>query len=235
MTGIGGMCEAHRGVGLTRRRALFAGALLLGSGCLRRGTVPAREVLPSDTGKADRRYLVKGGVVMSMSPAVGDFARADVLVEGRRIVEVGPDVKAPDAAVIDAADCIVMPGVIDTHHHQFETALRGALAEGLVTDDGRAPGERNYFEEIIGKLAPAYRSEDVYASVLLGALSQLDAGVTTVVDTSQVIHTPEHSDALVQALKDAGRRAVFAFGTGKKGNRVPEGPAPAEATALRVR
>lgn len=60
------MCEAHRGVGLTRRSELFAGALLLGAGCLRRGTVPVREAMPPDTGKAGRRYLVKGGVVTLM-------------------------------------------------------------------------------------------------------------------------------------------------------------------------
>jgi 5-methylthioadenosine/S-adenosylhomocysteine deaminase len=69
---------------------------------------------------------------MSMDPSVGDFPQADVLVEGKRILAVGPNLHAGSADVIDARGRIVMPGFIDTHHHLFETALRSFLANGLL-------------------------------------------------------------------------------------------------------
>jgi cytosine/adenosine deaminase-related metal-dependent hydrolase len=98
---------------------------------------------------------------------------------------------------------------VDTHHHQFETALRGFLADGLLVADGHAHGIVNYYDYILQRFATVYRPEDVYISELLGSLSQLDAGVTTVMDVSQIHHSPEHSDAAVKALLDAGRRSVL--------------------------
>jgi cytosine/adenosine deaminase-related metal-dependent hydrolase len=56
-----------------------------------------------------------------------------------------------------------------------------------------------------------YRPEDVHINELFGSIAQLDTGVTTVMDVSQIHHSPEHSDAVVQALKDAGRRSVFGY------------------------
>src|SRR5438067_10482330 len=81
---------------------------------------------PLDSGRPGRRYVIRGGSVMSLDPQVGDFAQADVLVEGKKILAVGPNLRA-GAAEIDATGRIVMPGFIDTHHHQFETALRSFL------------------------------------------------------------------------------------------------------------
>ena len=80
----------------------------------------------ADAGQPGRRMLIKGGIVMSMDDAVGNFVKGDVLIEGAKILEVGPSIDAPDATVIDAAGKIVIPGFIDTHHHQFETALRSS-------------------------------------------------------------------------------------------------------------
>jgi len=146
-----------------------------------------------------------------MDPRVGDFAQAAVLIEGKKIVAVNPKLEAPGAAVIDARGKIVMPGFVDTHHHQFETALRGFLADGLLTNDGKPHGAVNYFDYILGKFARVYRPQDVYINELFGSLSQLDAGVTTVHDISQIHHSPEHSDAAIKGLVDAGRRAAFGY------------------------
>ncbi|HZF16145.1 MAG TPA: twin-arginine translocation signal domain-containing protein, partial [Steroidobacteraceae bacterium] len=85
---------------------------------------------PEDSGRRGRRYVIRGGHVMSMDPQVGDFVQADVLVEGKKILAVRPNIHASDAGEIDARGKIVMPGFIDTHHHQFETALRSFLANG---------------------------------------------------------------------------------------------------------
>jgi 5-methylthioadenosine/S-adenosylhomocysteine deaminase len=166
-----------------------------------------------NSGQPGRRYIIRGGSVMSMDPKVGDFARADVLVEGKKILAVGPNLSGGGADVIDATGRIVMPGFIDTHHHQFETALRSFLADGiLIHDDNSGPsGKTTYFEFILLTFAPVYRPEDVYINELYGGLSQLDDGVTTVHDVSQIHHSPQHSDAAIQALFDTGRRAAFGY------------------------
>jgi len=155
--------------------------------------------------------LIRGGAVLSMDPQVGDFAEADVLIDGRIITAVGPNIDAPDAELVEAKGMIVMPGFIDTHHHLFETALRSYLADAILINDGQPHGAINYYEHMLQKFSLAYRPEDVYTSELFGSLSQLDAGVTTVMDVSQIHHSPEHSDAAIQALVDAGRRSVFGY------------------------
>jgi len=173
----------------------------------------AQDAPPPDTGRNGRRYVIRNGAVMSMDGQVGDFARADVLIEGKKILAVGPSLNAGNAAEIDATGRIVMPGFIDTHHHQFETALRSFLADGVLINDGSGSvaGSTTYFEFILLKFAPVYRPQDVYINELYGGLSQLDDGVTTVHDVSQIHHSPQHSDAAVQALFDTGRRAAFGY------------------------
>lgn len=168
---------------------------------------------PEDHGRRDRRYIIRGGAVMSMDPTVGDFPKADVLIEGKKILAVGPNLHAGGATDIDARGRIVMPGFIDTHHHQFETALRSFLADGILINDksGTPSSLVTYFEYILLTFAPVYRPEDVYISELFGGLAQLDNGVTTVHDVSQIHHSPAHSDAAIQALFDTGRRAAFGY------------------------
>ena len=169
--------------------------------------------VPEDSGKPGRRLLIRGGAVMSMDPAVGDFPQADVLIEGKKILAVGPNLKANGARVIDARGRIVMPGFIDTHHHQFETVLRSFLADGVLINDnsGSASGTTTYFEFILLTFAPVFRPQDVYINEVVAGWSQLDGGVTTVHDVSQIHHSPEHSDAAIQALFDTGRRAAFGY------------------------
>ena len=176
-----------------------------------RPAAAADDEVPRDSGRRGRRYVIRGGHVMSMDPRVGDFAEADVLVEGSKIAAVRPNLPVSGAAVIDARGRIVMPGFVDTHHHQFETALRSFLADGLLFNDGKPHGAINYFDFILGRFAPVYRPRDVYINELFGSLSQIDAGVTTVHDISQIHHSPEHSDAAIEGVAAAGRRAVFGY------------------------
>ena len=169
---------------------------------------------PLSSGMPGRRYVIRGGAVMSMDPKVGDFPKADVLVEGKKILAVGPSLQVGGGAgEIDATGRIVMPGFIDTHHHQFETALRSFLADGVLINDGSGSpsGSTTYFEFILLTFAPVYRPQDVYINELFGGLSQLDDGVTTVHDVSQIHHSPQHSDAAIKALNDTGRRFAFGF------------------------
>ncbi len=152
------------------------------------------------------RKLIKGGIVLSMDSRVGEMANGDVLVEGDTIVAVGMNLAADGAEVIDASGMIVMPGFVDSHRHIWEGVLRN------IGTDVPLEGRVSYISFILRTLAPAYRPEDVYAGNLVSAIGAIDAGVTTLLDWSHIQVSPAHTDAGVQALKDSGLRAVFAYG-----------------------
>jgi 5-methylthioadenosine/S-adenosylhomocysteine deaminase len=153
-----------------------------------------------------RRVLLKGGIVLSLDRQVGDFAKADVLIEDGKIREVRPDLAAGDAAVVDAGNRIVIPGFVDTHNHSYQGLLRNTLTNGLVATD--------YTRDVQNTLTPVYQASDAYAGVLATALGMINTGVTTMVDMSQVNHSPEHSDAGIRALQESGIRAVYAYHRG---------------------
>jgi 5-methylthioadenosine/S-adenosylhomocysteine deaminase len=178
----------------------------------------AASEIPEGVGAHGRRTLIKGGTVLSMDERVGNYPVGDMLIEGSKIREIAASIHAPDAAVIDASGHIVMPGFIDAHSHQFETALRSFLADGILINDGRPESAHNYYESILQKLSMGYRPQDVYINELFAGIAQIDAGVTAVMDISQIHHSPEHSDAAIEGLRAAGRRAVFGYfeGWGEK-------------------
>jgi 5-methylthioadenosine/S-adenosylhomocysteine deaminase len=203
--------------GKSRRGFIAAGAGALAGAHL----LPAQSAENADVltrlvrSQADpkRRILLEGGIVMSLDAATGDFEKADVLIEGKKILAVGPNLaagSAHNALVVNAAGMIVMPGFIDSHHHQYETVLRSILADGLL-----GPGDgSNYMSTIQGVFTPAYLPDDAYISELVASLNQINAGVTTTVDTSQVSLSPAHTDACISGLRESGRRAVFAYAAG---------------------
>lgn len=149
------------------------------------------------------RLLIRDGWVLTMDAAVGDLPAGDVLIENGRIAAVGHSIVADDAEVIDAAGHIVMPGLVDTHRHTWQSCVRHRCG------DMDSPG---YFEEMLFRRGPRYRPEDVYFATLLGAVSALDSGTTTMVDWAHIVNTPDHSDAAITALVDSGVRAIFGHG-----------------------
>ena len=155
---------------------------------------------------SSQRMLLKDGIVLTLDPAIGNFYKADVLIEGTKIASVGPNLQASDAEVIDASNMIVMPGFIDTHRHMWEGILRN------IGVDIPLEGEASYMTFILGTLSPAYRPQDVYVGNLISALGAIDAGVTTILDWSHIQASPEHTDAAIRALQESGMRAVFAYG-----------------------
>ena len=150
--------------------------------------------------------LIKGGNVLTMDPTLGDLPVGDVLVQDGKIIGVGPSLDASAAEVIDAAGMIVLPGFVDTHRHIWEGVLRN------IGTDVPLEGRTSYISFVLHKLAPAFRPEDAYAGNLVSALGALDAGITTLLDWSHIQGSPAHTDAVVQALRDSGMRAVFAYG-----------------------
>jgi len=155
---------------------------------------------------AEKQILLKGGAVLTMDPALGNFRNADVLIEGRKIAAVGPNLAGNGAEVIDASNMIVMPGFVDTHRHIWEGLLRNVGA------DTPLEGREGYIRFVLGKFAPSFRPQDAYVGNLVSALGALDAGITTLLDWSHIQGSPEHTDAVIKALQDSGMRAVFAYG-----------------------
>ncbi|MDX6540695.1 MAG: 5-methylthioadenosine/S-adenosylhomocysteine deaminase [Gaiellales bacterium] len=152
-----------------------------------------------------RRTLIKGGTIISVDPAVGDFDPGDVLIEDGKIVAVAPGIEAGDAEVVDATDRIVLPGLIDTHRHTWQALFRNIGSDWTLA---------HYFTGLHGTMSQLYRPEDTYAGNLIGTLEALDGGITTLLDWSHNLNTPEHADAAVEALQDSRSRVVFAHGCG---------------------
>src|SRR5215213_2267643 len=153
---------------------------------------------------AGRPVLLRGGTVLPMDSAHQVLPDADVLVVDDRIAAVGPDLAVPEGtAVIDATDGIVMPGMIDTHRHMWQTAMRGYGADWTLTQ---------YFVWYYLDHGKLFRPEDIHAGNVLAAIEAIDAGVTTVVDWSHGLRTVEHADAAVDALESIPGRHVLAYG-----------------------
>src|SRR3954465_6069589 len=151
-----------------------------------------------------RPVLLRGGTVLPMDGARSVLTGTDVLVLDDRIAEVGPNLVAPDGAVvIDASDGIVMPGMIDTHRHMWQTAMRGYGADWTLTQ---------YFVWYYLEHGKKFRPEDIAAGNRLAAIESLDAGVTTTVDWSHNLHTIDHGEAALAALGSVPGRFVLAYG-----------------------
>jgi cytosine/adenosine deaminase-related metal-dependent hydrolase len=126
-----------------------------------------------------------------------------VLIEDGVIAAVQPFLGEVDAEVIDAKGHVVAPGLIDTHRHTWQTQLRALCTDWTLTD---------YLFGIRFGVSPAYTADDVHLGNLLGAVDALESGVTTILDFSHCNNTPQHADAAVTGLLDAGIRAVFGYG-----------------------
>jgi cytosine/adenosine deaminase-related metal-dependent hydrolase len=150
-----------------------------------------------------RRMLVKGGTVLTIDPALGDFAKGDVLIEDGIIRAVGRNLSAQGAQVVDARGYIVMPGFVDTHRHLWQGLLRNIGPDDLLGD---------YLEKILFGFAPIITPEEVFLGNTVSALSAVNAGVTTVLDWSHIATSPEHTDAAIEALRSVGVRAVYGYG-----------------------
>src|SRR5688572_8318427 len=131
------------------RREFIAAAGAFGSAALA-GCATETARTPPPAGEAAQRILIADGVVLTMDPNLGDFERADVLIEGSRIAAVGPNLQAPGATRIDAAGMIVMPGFIDSHRHIWQGPLRNILPDASLAQ---------YFKSIGTTARAAYRAE----------------------------------------------------------------------------
>ena len=177
----------------------------------------ALERLVRDAAQRPARLLLRGGYVLTMDPVLGDFV-GDVLIRGDVIEAVEPEVSADlgdDALVLDVSGQIVLPGLVDSHVHAWEGAIRGIAPDA---DFG------NYMAITHGGIAKYMLPDDVAIGQRVTAAQALNGGVTTIVDNSHNSRTAAHSDAAIAALRAAGIRAVHAVGSptaGGAGTHLP--------------
>jgi len=159
--------------------------------------------------ESGRPVVLRGGLVLTMDDAHTVLPDADVLVVGDRIAEVGPGLAVPAGTEeIDARGGVILPGMIDTHRHMWQTAMRGYGADWTLTQ---------YFVWYYLESGKHFRPQDVRTGNLLAALEAIDAGVTTCVDWSHGLQTVEHAEAAVDALRTVPGRFVLAYGNIQQG------------------
>src|SRR5215203_2768563 len=140
-----------------------------------------------------RPIVFRNATVITVDSA-GVLENADVLIIDDTIAGVGPRLEVPDGALeIDASGGIVMPGMIDTHRHMWQTALRGYGGDWALSQ---------YFVFYYLTWGEVFRPEDIYAGNLLSALESVDQGITTTLDWSHALRTPEYGEAALQAMRE---------------------------------
>ena len=156
-----------------------------------------------------RPLVFRGGTVLTMNDQHEVLEETDVLVVDESIAGVGKNLEAPDGAFeVDASDGIVMPGMIDTHRHMWQTALRGYGADWSLAQ---------YFTWFYLEWGKIFRPQDIHAGNMLSAIESLEAGVTTTVDWSHGLQTVDHADAALDALEAVPGRFVLAYGNLQQG------------------
>jgi cytosine/adenosine deaminase-related metal-dependent hydrolase len=147
--------------------------------------------------------VFRNATVVTVDSA-GVLENADVLVTGDTITAVGTGLAVPEGALeIDASGGILTPGFIDTHRHMWQTALRGYGGDWALSQ---------YFVFYYLQHGEVFRPEDIYAGNLLSALESIDTGVTTTLDWSHALRTPEYADAALKAFDEIPGRFVLGYG-----------------------
>jgi 5-methylthioadenosine/S-adenosylhomocysteine deaminase len=175
-----------------------AGSELLAQPAIPRSAAGPRAPLP-----ARGEFLVRGATVLTMDPGIGDFVSGDVHVRDGTIVAVAPRIDLPNVQIVEGRGMICMPGFVDTHWHLWTSLLR-PFVRGDVSEFGYFP--------VSTRLGQLMTPEDSYRSVMLGLSEALSAGVTTVHNWAHNVRSPDHADAELSAMRDAGIRGRFAYG-----------------------
>ena len=164
--------------------------------------------------------LITNGHLVTLDEANRFIDNGSVYIENSHIIEVGEvsAIKRTADVCIDARGSVVMPGLINTHHHLYSTFARG------FTPPGSPAGN---FEEILSKLwwklDAALDSEDVYYSALLALMDAARAGCTTIIDHHASPACVDGSlDQLEKAFKGVGLSGCLSYEVSDR-NREGEG------------
>ena len=146
-------------------------------------------------------FTIANAYVMSMDGALGDIADGSVHVRNGEIVAVGKDV-AGGGQKIDGRGMIVMPGLVETHWHMWNTLYRSFA--------GDKP-EEGYFPTV-ARFGQQMEPNDVFQSTRLSAAEAINSGMTFVHSWFHNARSTAHAEADVRALAEIGVRARFSCG-----------------------
>ncbi|KAH0832648.1 amidohydrolase family protein [Fonsecaea pedrosoi] len=156
--------------------------------------------------------LLRGGTILTHGDKdhVVPLWDTDLLVRNGVITDIGKNISPPssDTEVIDCKGKIISPGFVDTHHHLWQTQLKGRHAEqGLVS-----------YMYTGNMMSYAYSPDDMYWGQLSGCLEAIHAGTTTVLDHAHCAYSPAHeaqpskiAASALNATIDSGIRGIFAY------------------------
>ena len=144
--------------------------------------------------------LIQNALVITYDESQPILANGQVLVEGTKISAVGTTVKAPaDAQVIDANGMVVMPGLINAHHHLYSSFARGFAPPGEPASNFVQILERMWW-----KLDLALDPEAVRYSALVALLEAIHTGCTTIIDHHA---SPSCTDGSLDIMEETFRQA----------------------------
>ena len=126
-----------------------------------------------------------------------EVVKADVLIEGNRIVEVKKGINESAETVIDATGKVVSPGFVNLHTHSPMGLFRG-LADDLPLME--------WLEKHIWPREAKLTREHIKAGAYLGALEMIKTGTTTFLDMYFQM------DAVAEAVLDSGLRGYLSYG-----------------------
>lgn len=150
--------------------------------------------------------LIKNGTVVTMD-ARDSIVRGDVLITDGRITEVGGTGHAADT-VIDAADCAIIPGFVQTHIHLCQTLFRGAADDLALID---------WLKQRVWPMEASHSAESIAASARLGIAELIKGGTTCALTMETVNHTAE----VFKVVEETGFRATAGKCMMDKGDEVP--------------
>lgn len=153
-------------------------------------------------------YIITGGTILTFAPERPVLHDEAILVQDGRIIRVAPDAELSllHCERVDASGKIVMPGLINAHHHFYSTLVTGLGKAGPAKDFNAV------LENLWWRLDKKLLAEDIYISALVSALSAIRHGCTTVIDHHASPHTVPGSLALIaKALKEAGIRGSLCY------------------------
>lgn len=152
-------------------------------------------------------FILANGTVVTMNPRRDVLDGASLLVEGDRITAIGTAqglaAREPGAEVIDVTGSIVIPGMVNTHTHLFQTLLKG-LGDDMVL--------KKWFTCMTGPSAVELTEADVYAAALHGCVESIRSGVTTLVDFMYAHPRPGLTRKVVEAFEETGIRGFVCRG-----------------------
>src|SRR5688572_17925305 len=148
--------------------------------------------------------VMRGGIVLTMDAQHTVLPEGDVLVVDGKIADVGVRLDVPEGTFeIDARGGIVMPGMIDSHRHMWQTAMRAYGADWTLSQ---------YFVWYYLQHGKHFRPQDYWAGNAISALDAIESGITTTVDWSHGLQSVAHGEAALDALISSPGRFVLGFG-----------------------